>query len=83
MAIWIVRFIHLESTDEQRLLGQSVVEGEFQDTDGVIFSVAINVDKRKSLLAYELDFWKVDFSALQRFPGLANFSGAFGSSWSK
>lgn len=61
-----VRFIHPESPDEQRSLGQPVVEGEFQDTDGVVVSMAINVDKRNQL--YEMDLWKVDFSPLRRYP---------------
>lgn len=61
-----IRFIHPESPDEPMSLGQWVVAGEFQDTDGVIVSLAINVDKRNQL--YELDLWKVDFSPLRRFP---------------
>jgi hypothetical protein len=61
-----IRFIHPESTYEQRSLGQSVVEGEFQDADGVVVSMAINVDKQNKL--YELDLWKVDFSPLRRYP---------------
>ncbi|MFK4505936.1 hypothetical protein LPJ38_32325 [Bradyrhizobium daqingense] len=49
---------------EDRRFGRCVGEAEFDDADGVLVSVALNVDQRGEL--FELDFWKADFSPLQR-----------------
>jgi hypothetical protein len=51
-----------------RRLGECVGEAEFDDADGVVVSVALNVDQRGEL--FELDVWKVDFSPLQRIAAL-------------
>ena len=47
-------------------MGIQAVAGEFTDLDGVPVSVALNLDSEGKL--YELDLWKVDFSALRRWP---------------
>ena len=47
-------------------LGKAVVEAQYVDGDGVLVSIALNVDKNGQL--FELDFWKVDFSPLRRYP---------------
>ena len=49
-----------------RLFGAKIAEAEYIDADGVIVLIALNVDNHGML--YELDFWKVDFSKLQRYP---------------
>ena len=36
------------------------------DDDGVLVSIELTVDERDEL--FELDFWKVDFSPLRRYP---------------
>ncbi|PPQ19023.1 hypothetical protein CV770_12900 [Bradyrhizobium sp. AC87j1] len=53
-----------------RRLGKCIGEAEFDDADGVPVSVALNIDQRGEL--YELDFWKVDFSPLQRIAALSD-----------
>jgi hypothetical protein len=43
-----------------------LVEAKYLDSDGVLVIIAVNADKQGQLL--ELDFWKVDFSPLKRYP---------------
>jgi hypothetical protein len=45
---------------------RSIVEAKYLDSDGVMVSVELNVDEQGHL--FELDFWKVDFSPLTRYP---------------
>jgi len=49
-----------------RELGRKVAEVHFADADGTAVIAALNVDVDDQLL--EIDIWKVDFSALQRWP---------------
>jgi len=49
-----------------RTLGGAVAECEFEDADGVLVLVVLNVDPAGQLL--ELDMWKVDFAPLGRWP---------------
>src|SRR2546421_11169790 len=51
-----------------RRFGKCIGEAEFDDADGVLVSVALNIDQRGKL--FELDLWKVDFSPLQRIAAL-------------
>jgi hypothetical protein len=51
---------------EARSFGKTVVEANCVDSDGVLISIAVNVDGRGDL--FEVDFWKVDFSPLRRYP---------------
>jgi hypothetical protein len=46
--------------------GMALVEAQYMDSDGVLVSIAVNADKQGQLS--ELDFWKVDFSSLKRYP---------------
>jgi len=48
------------------VLGRVVAEAEYEDIDGVLVSVSINSDSEGQL--FEVDFWKVDFSSLKRYP---------------
>lgn len=59
-----VRFLSVNPT--RRGLGEVLAEAEYVDEDGVPVLIAINADKSGNL--YELDFWKVDFSPLRRYP---------------
>lgn len=59
-----LRFVTPEDPD--RRYGSKIVEAEFTDADGVLVSVALNLDDRGNL--FELDLWKVDFSPLERYP---------------
>ena len=49
-----------------RAMGKQIVETEYADSDGVLVSIALNIDTQGRL--YELDFWKVDFAPLKQYP---------------
>ena len=49
-----------------RRFGGWVCEAIFDDVDGVLVSIALDVDQFGDL--FELDIWKVDFTQLVRFP---------------
>ena len=56
-------------TDEsgaERRLGEAIAEADYIDEDGVLVSIVLNTDTSGRL--YEVDFWKVDFSPLRRYP---------------
>lgn len=57
-----IRFVH----SEPRSFGKRLAEAEYLDSDGVLVSIALNADSKGQL--FELDFWKVDFSRLRRYP---------------
>ena len=59
-----IRF--LKSNESESHLGKAVAKAEYTDEDGVLVSIVINVDQDGDL--YEVDFWKVDFSPLKRYP---------------
>lgn len=52
--------------DYDRRFGEAVAECCYDDSDGILVSVTLNLDQRGAL--FELDSWKVDFSKLQRWP---------------
>ena len=60
-----IRFL---SRNEERHPGDTVAEAEYTDEDGVLVIIALNTDDGGGL--YELDFWKVDFSPLRRYPSV-------------
>jgi hypothetical protein len=60
-----LKFIN-SGESEIRSLGRSLAEAQYTDEDGVPVSIVVNADKNNEL--YELDFWKVDFSPLRRYP---------------
>jgi len=45
---------------------KALAEAEYIDDDGVLVSIVLNGDDSGALS--ELDFWKVDFSPLNRYP---------------
>jgi uncharacterized protein DUF6984 len=53
-------------------LGKTLVEAKYLDADGVLVVIAVNTDVRGRL--FELDFWKVDFSPLRRYPRPSDLS---------
>ena len=57
-----IRFVQREP----RSFGKALVEARYVDSDGVLVSIALNADSNGQL--FELDFWKVDFSPLRRYP---------------
>jgi hypothetical protein len=58
-----VRFVR---KDGRRAFGSEVARAEYVDGDGILVSIAVNVDQEGDL--YEIDFWKTDFSPLRRYP---------------
>jgi hypothetical protein len=61
-----IRFVHAEP----RTMGKVLVEAQCVDGDGVLVSIAVNGDQNGQL--FEMDFWKVDFSPLKRYPKPGN-----------
>lgn len=59
-----VRF--LNNKGREAPYGATIAEAEYVDTDGMLVSIAVNIDERGDLL--EIDFWKVDFSPLRKYP---------------
>jgi len=57
-----LRFIY----SDPQPLEKAVSEAQYTDSDGVLVSINLSVDKTGRL--FELDFWKVDFSPLRRYP---------------
>ena len=57
-----IRFIR----NGTRRRSSAVGEARYFDEDGVVVSIEVSVDERGEL--FELDFWKVDFSPLRRYP---------------
>lgn len=57
-----IRFVQPEA----RSFGKALVEAQYVDIDGVLVSIAVNIDDKGDL--FEVDFWKVDFSPLKRYP---------------
>jgi hypothetical protein len=64
-----IRFVQ----PERRSFGQTLVKAQYADSDGVLVSIAVNLDKNGDL--FEVDFWKVDFSPLRRYPKPSDLSG--------
>jgi hypothetical protein len=55
-----------DSEGLERSMGKQIALGEFVDSDGVLVSAALNVDREGRL--YELDVWKVDYTPLSCWP---------------
>jgi hypothetical protein len=54
-----------DSDNRERRFGKKIAEAEFRDQDGIPVSAVLNLDDKGQL--FELDMWKVDFSALKRY----------------
>ena len=63
-----IRF--LSSSHSVRHVGKAIAQAEYIDDDSVLVRIVINVDQENEL--YEVDFWKVDFSPLKRYPRVSN-----------
>lgn len=59
-----IRF--LSHSEKERQFGTAIVEALYFDEDGVAVNIAVNIDNHGDL--YEVDFWKADFSSLNRYP---------------
>jgi hypothetical protein len=59
-----IKFVY--SGNSERNMSFELASAEYRDEDGVPVSIALNMDQFGDL--FELDFWKVDFSPLLRYP---------------
>ena len=59
-----IRFLNSESVN--RSSNNVLAQAEYTDEDGVLVSIVLYGDTAAALT--ELDVWKVDFSALRRYP---------------
>ena len=65
-----IRF--LPSGNAARRYGGAIAEAQYIDEDGVLVIIVLNVDRDGEL--YEIDFWKVDFSPLKRYPRVSDIT---------
>jgi hypothetical protein len=56
----------------ERHLGKVLREAKFLDADGTLVLISINLDQNGTL--FEVDFWKVDFSPLCRYPSFVELT---------
>jgi hypothetical protein len=66
--------LRFESDTPDPHFGKELAACEFEDEDGVLVSVTLNVDRGGKL--FELDVWKTDFNALRRWPALGQIRDA-------
>jgi hypothetical protein len=59
-----IRFV--EPASAKQSFGQEIAAAGYVDSDGVPVDITVNLDKKGNL--FEIDFWKVDFSSLLRYP---------------
>jgi hypothetical protein len=55
-----------DKLDRARKMGRELVAAEYIDEDQVPVLISVNLDEDGRL--FELDFWKVDFNPLKRYP---------------
>lgn len=55
-----------DKLDRARKMGRELVTAEYIDEDRVPVLISVNLDEDGRL--FELDFWKVDFNPLKRYP---------------
>jgi hypothetical protein len=65
-----IRFVNEQL--HERHLGKVLGEAKFMDADGTLVQISINLDQNGGL--FEVDFWKVDFSPLFRYPSFAELT---------
>lgn len=59
-----IRFAN--SSADKSSFGREAAEADYVDQDGVVVKITLNLDRDGGL--FEVDFWKVDFSPLLRYP---------------
>jgi hypothetical protein len=55
-----------DQSDRPRKMGGELVTAHYIDDDQIPVIISINLDKDGKL--FEMDFWKVDYSSLKRYP---------------
>jgi len=66
-----IKFLHRD--DRERRFGFELAKATYIDDDGVLVTIALNLDQYGDL--FEVDFWKVDFSPLVRYPRVDELTG--------
>ena len=59
-----IKFFYDDKT--KRVCSETIIDADYCDQDGVLVEIAINLDQEGRL--FEVDFWKVDFSRLIKYP---------------
>lgn len=54
------------ASEFQRKFGRQLITARYIDVDNIPVIITINLDEHDQL--FELDFWKVNFSGLRKFP---------------
>ena len=54
------------SSDAERIYSEDIIQVNYIDSDSTPVIIALTVDNRNEL--FELDFWKVNFKKLLRYP---------------
>lgn len=54
------------TNDNQRIFGEDILEVNYIDADNTPVVIALTVDNKGDL--FELDFWKVNFEKLAKYP---------------
>ena len=55
-----------DKSDRPRKMSRELVTANYTDEDEIPVVISINLDQDGRL--FEMDFWKVDYSPLQRYP---------------
>ena len=62
-----IKFISkLKISEDKRVMKECISKNEFIDKDGILVQISLNIDNNDNL--YELDFWKVNFSPINKYP---------------
>lgn len=59
-----IRFVERDIVD--RKMGSELITAQYVDSDHIPVLISVNLDQYGKL--FEIDFWKVDFSQLRRYP---------------
>ena len=71
-----IRFVNVLG----RWFSKEVASAKYTDSDGVLVSISLNVDNCGE--PFEVDFWKMDFSPLKRYPRAEDLVvSRLGNSW--
>lgn len=63
-----------DKSDRARKMGRELVTANYIDEDQIPVVISINLDQDGRL--FEMDFWKVDYSPLKRYPTPAGLKAA-------
>ena len=67
-----IRFVGPKESLKERKFGKILSKATYNDSDGILVSISLNLDQQGYL--FELDFWKVDFAPLLKYPTPADIN---------